>query len=350
MLALGRLEGAIPHWQNPELLTRTLARREAVQSSQIEGTKTELDELLTYEVTRSPEGQPADVRVTLRYVEALQRGMEAVRANGRAAITVGLLNELHSILMQDERPGMAKGRYRDVQAWIGAGRIEEASFVPAPPECIPACMQDLEQGILQYRADIEDQAELSVVAQIAIAHAQFETIHPYEDGNGRVGRLLVPLILAAEEHPPLYLSGSLLRNRKGYYDALNRIQVRGEWGPWMNIVCQAVVEAVDESIAIADDLSALLEQWTRRTSEHRRDSVASRLPQWLITQPVVNVKEVAQALGVSIRAALTGVDQLVDKGILVMRDERKWARTFHAHEVIDRLNRNPQDPRPRPNI
>ncbi|RDZ27329.1 Fic family protein [Lysobacter silvisoli] len=342
-LALGRLEGAVPHWQNPDLLTRTLARREAVQSSQIEGTRTDLDQLLTYEVTRSAEGKPADVGVTLRYVEALQHGMACVRAGGRAALTLQLLNELHGILMrEDERTGLVVADYRDRQAWIGQGRIEDAAFVPAPPECIPACMQDLEQGMLQYRALPEEQTELSIVAQLAIAHAQFETIHPYEDGNGRVGRLIMPLILAAERHPPLYLSGTLLRNRRGYYDALNSVQIQGNWAPWFSMVCDAVVEAADESIKIAQDLSLLVEEWGERTQEFRRDSVARRLPQLLVGQPVVSVKDVARLLEVSDRAALTGVDQLVAKGILTPRDERKWGRTFHARELVDRLNQAPR--------
>lgn len=345
-LALGRLAGAIRHWPTPDLLTRTLARREAVQSSQIEGTQTDLDELLAYEVTLSAEGKPADVRVTLRYVEALQYGMDAVRAGGRAAISLPLIDALHQILMQDERDTILKGQYRQVQAWIGSGRIEDAAFVPATPDSINTCMQDLEQGILQYQATPEEQTELSVIAQVAIAHAQFETIHPYHDGNGRVGRLLMPLILAAEGHPPLYLSGSLLRNRRGYYEALNQVQIKGNWEPWLRMVCLAVVDAADDAISIADDLNVLLEDWKERTKDYRRDSVASRLPNLLLTQPVVTIKEVAQALGVSIRAALTGVDQLVEVGILTSRDERKWGRTFHAHEVLERLNQDPNDARP----
>lgn len=340
--ALGKLTGAIAHWPHADLITRTLARREAVQSSQIEGTRTDLDQLLTYEVTRSTEDKPADVRVTMRYVEALQAGTDAVRAGGRQALDLALLDALHGLLMQDDpREHLAVGRYRDRQAWIGHGRIEDADFVPAPAEHIPACMRDLQQGMLQYRVLPDEQGELSVVAQLAIAHAQFETIHPYEDGNGRVGRLLMPLILAAEGYPPLYLSGALLRNRRGYYEALLRVQVAGDWEPWLCMVCDAVVEAVDDAIAIAHDIDVLVADWDARVAAFRSDSVARRLPRLLPGRPVVSVKEVAALLGVSNRAALTGVDQLVAKGVLTPRDERRWGRTFHARELLERLDRAP---------
>ncbi len=343
--ALGRLQGAIPHWQNPDLLTRALARREAVQSSQIEGTQTELDDLLTFEVTQDTDGMPPDVRVTRQYVSALQQGLDAVRQQGRAAITLELLHGMHRTLMAYEREDLRKGEYRNAQAWIGAvgGRIEEARFVPAPPEKIAGCMRELEQRMLQYQADEDEQTELSVIAQMAIAHAQFETIHPYQDGNGRVGRLLMPLILAAERYPPLYLSGALMRNKRGYYDALNVVQVRGEWAPWMDLVARAVAESADEALAIAEDLQQVLDDWNKRVGSHRQGSVARRLPQLLIGQPVVSVKQVATLLGVSIRAALTGIDALVERGILLPRDGRKWGRTFHAGAVLERLNRAPGD-------
>ena len=345
-LALGRLAGAIPHWQNPDLLTQTLARREAVQSSQIEGTKTELDELLTYEVTQSADGMPPDVRVTQHYVHALQYGLDAVRSKGRQAITLELIHQMHATLMQDERESVPAGQYRSIQAWIGSTtRIEDATFVPTPPAHIAECMGELERSILQYQPAEDEQGELTVIAQVAIAHAQFETIHPYSDGNGRTGRLLMPLILAAENYPPLYLSGSLMRNRAGYYAALNDIQLRGNWTPWMEMVCRAIVESADDTLAIAEDLQLLVDEWEDLVQGYRRDSVASRLPRLLVAHPVVSVKQVAQLLDVSIRSALTGIDQLVAHKILLARDERKWGRTFHAEAVLERLNQAPDEPR-----
>ena len=345
-LALGRLAGATRHWSNADRLTRMLARREAVQSSQIEGTQADLAQLLDYEMTRSAEGKPSDVHVTLRYVEALEYGQNTVQARGRAPISLSLLHQLHQILMQDGRPDGLKGTYRRVQTWLGTGPIENAVFVPAPPDSIEASMRDLEQGILQAGTIEGEETELSLIAKLAIAHAQFETIHPYQDGNGRVGRLIMSLLLVAEGHPPLYLSGPLLRNQKAYYAALHQVQTRGNWEPWLRMACETVVDSANDAIAIADDLHLLLDDWSARTRDHRRDSVARRLPALLLGQPVVTVREIAKVLCVSTRAALTGVDQLVKLGLLIPGNERRWGRTFHAHEILERLSRGPNHPRP----
>lgn len=341
--AIGRLEGALPGMPNKDLLTRTLARREAVQSSQIEGTRSDLSQLLTYEATRGLDGLPADVQVTERYVQALQHGLDAIRdRGGRAALTVELLNELHAVLMQDAAPEFPRGRFRTEQVWIGPQRIEDATFVPAPPRYIANCMADLEGSILQYTPREDEQFELTILAQLAIAHAQFETIHPYQDGNGRAGRLLLPLMLAAEGYPPLYLSGSLLRNRAAYYEALASVQLRGDWGPWMTLLSSAIVEACDDAIAIARDLAAIQAAWQDRLSGFRADSATRRLPTFLIGHPVVSVKQVAEGLMVSVPAANSAINNLARLGILQMPDaERKWGRVFHATEILQRLAQPP---------
>jgi Fic family protein len=342
--ALGILAGSMAHWTNPDLLTRTLSRREAVQSSQIEGTQTQLDELLTYEVTLGVDGLPADVKVTERYVHALQLGLNDVRSKGRSAITVALINQLHATLMQDAPADFPRGQYRSVQAYIGAlgGRMEDARFVPTPPADIAECMAEMERNILQYTPAEDEHTVLSIVPQMAIAHAQFETIHPYSDGNGRTGRLLMPLILAAENYPPLYLSGSLLRNRLKYYDALSQVQLQGKWSPWINLLCQAIKESAEDAIAIARDLNQLVTHWEALLAGYRKDSVVRRLPPLLIGHPVVSAREVARLLNVSDRSALTGIDDLVKMEILSAPRDRKWGRVFQAKAVLDRLNQAPQ--------
>jgi len=341
--ALGRLIGAMEGWINPDILTRTLVRREAVQSSQIEGTKTDLDELLTYEATWSADGLPPDVRTTQHYVEALQYGLDAVRSGGRAALDCTLVRQIHAMLMEHEN--VPKGTYRDIQAWIGTGRIEDASFVPAPPADIDACMRDLEQNMLRYARREDEQGELTVLAQMAIAHAQFETIHPFNDGNGRTGRILMPLILAAEGLPPLYLSGMLMRNRSGYYSALKQVQLQGKWGPWIDMTYRAVLEAAGECVSLADDLRAIGRAWSEATSGYRSHSVVRRLPELLIEQPVVTANTVAALLDVSLVAASKGINELMTIGILKAKDQRTWGRSFHASEIIDRLNKAPATPR-----
>jgi Fic family protein len=158
----------------------------------------------------------------------------------------------------------------------------------------------------------------------------------------------MPLILAAEGYPPLYLSGALLRSKTAYYDALNQVQVRGNWAPWMDMLCKAIVESAHDAIAIADDMQALQQAWQQTASGYRSDSVARRLPPLLIGHPVVTAAQVAALLDVSERSALTGIYALQKEGILVQGNERNWGRTYHATAVLQRLNQLPTPPNPRP--
>lgn len=338
--ALGRLQGTLELIPDVDMVTRTLARREAVKSSQIEGTKTDLSQLLTYEATQGTRGLPPDVRVTERYVEALQHGVDRVRTDGRGALTVALLDELHAILMQDDGAAHANGAYRQLQAWIGPGaRIEDATFVPAPPAHIAGCMAEMAASILQYAPREDEQTTLSVLAQLAIAHAQFETIHPYHDGNGRTGRLLLPLIPAAEGFPPLYLSGALLRARSPYYAALAAVQLQGNWGPWLELLGRSVVDSCKESISIGVDLLRLVERWEARLGKYRSDSATRRLPRFLIGHPVLSVQQAAKGLGISVPAANAAINNLLNAGIVNLVDERQWGRVFQAREILERLDR-----------
>lgn len=334
--ALGMYTTLLP---NADLVTRTLARREAVQSSQIEGTRTQLHELLEYEVTGG-DGLPPDATVTERYVEALELGLRELRQVGsRQVLSIALVKEMHRVLMQDASAVLAPGEYRQTQAWIGASpRIEDAIFVPPPPAYIARCMDELEAAMLQYAPTEEEVGELSIIAQVAIAHAQFETIHPFTDGNGRVGRLLMPLMLAAVGHPPLYLSGYLLRNRRQYYDALAGVQLRGEWSNWVVFLCYAIKQACEAAVSLASDLTAIHDAWQSRLGDLRSDAAARRMPTLLLGYPVVTVKQVAMALDVSVPAANKAINQLVARGILAEPVKRR-NRVFHAAEILDRLAR-----------
>lgn len=340
--ALGRLQGALRHIANADMVTRTLARREAVMSSQIEGTKSDLHQLLTYEATHATGGMPADVRVTQHYVEALQRGLDRIRAEGRGALNLALIHELHALLMQDELTRFPVGAYRQDQVWIGSTlRIEDATFVPAPPAQVQECMEEMERSILQYAPREDQQTALSILAQLVIAHAQFETIHPYHDGNGRAGRLLMPLMLAAEGYPPLYLSGTLLRAKREYYEALASVQLRGEWGAWRELLARAVVESSNESISIAEDLLALSQRWEQDLSKYRAGSATRRLPRFLIGHPVLSVQQAATGLNISVPAANAALNNLLAAGIVSLVNERRWGRLFQASAVLNRLDRTP---------
>jgi Fic family protein len=340
--ALGRLQGTLKHLPNSDMVTRTLARREAVMSSQIEGTKSDLHQLLTYEATHGTGGLPADVRITERYVAALQHGIERVRVGGRAMLDLALIHELHTLLMQDEATHFPVGAYREDQVWIGPTlRIEDATFVPAPPARVKGCMDEMAASILKYAPREEEQTVLTVLAQLAIAHAQFETIHPYHDGNGRTGRLLMPLMLVAEGYPPLYFSGALLRAKSQYYAALASVQLQGEWGPWLELLGHAVVESCDESISIAEDLLALAERWEQDLRSYRADSATRRLPRFLIGHPVLSVQQAAAGLSLSVPAANAALNNLLAAGIVSLVNERQWGRVFQATPVLRRLDQLP---------
>lgn len=339
MQALERLRVASDLLPNGDMVTRALARREAVQSSQIEGTRTQLHELLEYEATQGRDGLPPDAAVTGRYVQALDLGLSRVRSSGaRSALDTRLVKDMHTVLMQEAPAHVRAGEYRDSQVWIGSGRHEDAVFVPAPPERIAGCMDELEQSMLQYAPREDEPWRIPVVAQIAIAHAQFETIHPFVDGNGRTGRLLMPLILAAEGYPPLYISGGLLRHRRAYFDALADVQPHANWKPWAKLLCQSVVEASDGAIAIARDLDTIRQDWLSRLADLRSDATAKQLPRFLLGHPVVSVKQVASGLGISFVAANRAIEQLVERGILDGPRQRR-NRTFHATEVLSRLQK-----------
>ena len=161
--------------------------------------------------------------------------------------------------------------------------------------------------------------------------------HPYHDGNGRTGRLLLPLMLGAEGYPPLYLSGALLRAKSQYYAALANVQLQGEWGPWLELLGNAVIESCDESILIAEDLLALAERWEQELRSYRAHSATRRLPRFLIGHPVLSVQQAAAGLSISVPAANAALNNLLAAGIVSLVNERQWGRVFQATPVLHRL-------------
>jgi len=345
--ALGRLQASVASLPNRNLVTRTLDRREAVRSSQIEGTSSDIDEVFTFEATGSDEGLPPDVMVTLNYVKALEYGLQQVAREGIRALTIDLVQELHARLMEGVRAyGDPPGQLRTRQNWIGGIRIYDAKFVPPPPSRVMECLEDL-VGVLQYVPGEEDFYEVPLVMRMAIVHAQFETIHPFLDGNGRVGRILLPLMLAAEGYPPVYLAGFLKANQEAYYQTLGAVQLRGEWTEWVSFFANGVEIACRESIETANELTALLGRWKERVAalKLRADAAAHRLPDLLIGSPVVTVNQVLHSLGIAFPAANRALAQLQQAGIVEPLTGQKRNRIFVAREVIDLLNRPTQPDR-----
>ena len=337
--ALGSLRSHASTLPNADLITRTLARREAVQSSQIEGTKTNLPELLEYEATRAQDGAPPDVTEVERYVHALALGQKALaNERRRYAISIDLIKKMHGVLLENAPASLRPGEYRDAQVWIGGGRIEDATFVPPPPEAIPKCMEEFEASMVHYEPREDEVATMSIVTQLAVAHAQFETIHPFFDGNGRIGRLIMPLMLQAEGYPPLYLSGYLLRYRRAYYDALANVQLRGGWDAWVTFLCEAVIRSAETAIAIAKDLNGIHDEWVDALTDLKAHAAVRRFPRLLLGRPVLSVKNAADVLGISFVTANNAVKVLVDRGILTEPKGRR-NRIFYATRLLERLER-----------
>ena len=337
--ALGELRTSTARLPNPNLVTRTFDRREAVRSSQIEGTSSDMNQLFTYEATGSDEGLPSDVLVTLNYVKALEVGLNVARDRGPSAVDEALIKKLHRNLMIGSDYRGEPGEYRKIQNWIGGSKIYQARFVPPTPEHVPICMNKLIEFLHDVPAE-EDMYEVPIVVRMAIAHAQFETIHPFVDGNGRVGRMLLPIMLAAEGYLPVYIAGFLKINQQEYYDRLAGVQLREEWQAWIQFFATAVEESVKESIQTANALDTLLRNWEDRISELkvRSDSAVYKLPQLLIGRPVVTARQVEAELGISFPAANNALAKLAEMGIIIIPNKQQRNRTFVAHEAIDILN------------
>ena len=328
----------LPH---PDLITRSLERREAVLSSQIEGTRTDLTQLLEYEATGSDEGLPDDAEVTLGYVRALDHGLRAVRREGGPQhLTLDLIRQLHRVLMSGAgyRHPEGPGAWRMAQNWIGARRIEDATLIPPPVSHLEACLIDLEDFL---RVDTSSPTAMALPLRMAVAHVQFEAIHPFSDGNGRVGRLLPPLMMAAEGLPPLYLAGYLKTHQREYYDGLAGVQLRGRWTDWLGFFLDGITAAAATEQATAQSLLDIRQSWQERTAHLRTDATARRLLDMLLGAPVQTVASAREVLGLSAQAANTGIAALLELGVLREATGRRWGRSFRAHEVLAVLENRP---------
>ncbi len=340
--ALGVLKSLTLKLPNPHFVTRTLDRREAVRSSQMEGTSSDINDLFAYEATGSGEGLPPDVVVTLNYVKALDYGLEQVQLHGGVAgLTSDLIKGTHKQLMNGVKGfNGVPGAFREKQNWIGGFNIYEAKLVPPPARHVQKCMDDLEM-FLRNPAPEDQQYVVPLVIRMAIAHAQFETIHPFVDGNGRTGRILMPLMLAAEGYPPVYLAGYLKTNQREYFDTLLNVQLQDKWTDWIKFFATGVTLAVQESMRTAEELIGILDNWQKLVANHgiRSDSAVNKLLEMLIGKPVVTANQVKDLLGVSFPAASNALAKLEEIGIVHQPDKQVRNRTFVAQAVIELLNR-----------
>ena len=329
--AIGRLAGEGRRLPNPHLLIRPLVRKEAVLSSRIEGTQATLGELLAAEAGAAVERSPADLREVGNYVAALEYGLERVET---LPVSLRLMREMHERLMRGVRGDMsAPGEFRRSQNWIGPPgcTLNDAIYVPPPPLELMACLNVWERFLY-------DQT-LPPLVHAALVHSQFEAIHPFLDGNGRVGRLVITLLLIEREvipSPLLYLSAYFEATREEYYGRLLGVSERGEWEEWLTYFLRGVTLQSEDAVTRIQRIDDLFSQWKRQASVGR-----SRFPEraldLFIENPYWTVGSVAERLNVAFTTAQRAVDRLEALGVVAQVGEARRNRVYCAGAVLDVL-------------
>jgi Fic family protein len=304
--ALGRLDGVTSVLPNPDLFLAMYVRHEAVLSSQIEGTQSTLEDILRFEADERGRDLPKDVDEVVNYVNAMNHGLTRLKS---LPLSKRLIREIHGRLLSGVRGGeKTPGEFRTSQNWIGASDchdLETAVFVPPPVHEMQSALDNLE-------VFLHDTTSFPVLVHCALAHAQFETIHPFIDGNGRVGRLLITFLLCQREvlqRPLLYLSFYLKAHRTEYYDRLMAIRTRGDWEGWIKFFLRGVFEISQSATATARAILALRER-------NRQDVENTRLLDYLFEQPILSIGMAQTHLRCTYATAKKHVEQFAEKGLL----------------------------------
>jgi Fic family protein len=331
--ALGRLRGSVfgsTRDIHPVLLTAPLRRREAIISSRIEGTYTTPEQLALFEL-EPDDAIDEDTREVGNYLAALDHGLDRIST---LPVSKRLILELHARLMQGSRGDrLEPGAWRTVPNFIGSSAdIHSARFVPPPPDRVEQCLNDLERFIHEHSRDMPR------LVRVALAHYQFEAIHPFRDGNGRVGRLLIPLLLASEE-PELgelvYVSRYLEMERHKYFDLLLDVSRTGNYLPWVEFFVSAVAETALESIERAEALFALRQSYQALALQARLPTPLVVLLDKLFRRPIINVRWVVESLDVSKMTAAKYIQRLVELAILREVTGRQRHRRYLAQGILD---------------
>jgi Fic family protein len=312
--ALGRLDGSVLTLPNPDLFVFMYVRKEAVLSSQIEGTQSSLQDLLAAEAHILGDRLPRDVDEVVNYVRAMNHGLARL---SKLPVSVRLIREIHGELLKSVRGShLTPGELRRSQNWIGpAGcTLAEATFVPPPVAEVPAALGALEKFL-------HNDDDIPLLVKIGLAHAQFESIHPFLDGNGRIGRLLVTFLLCergALHKPVLYLSHFFKRHRQDYYEKLQAVRDRGDWEGWLVFFLRGVAEVSIEAAETARKILELREQHRKSITEHlgRAAGNGHRVLEHLYERPITSVAEVRELLGTTFVGANQIVQRLVALNIL----------------------------------
>jgi Fic family protein len=328
---LGKLAGEGGRLPNPHVLMRPFIRREAVLSSKIEGTQATLGELLAAEAGIAVERSPNDLREVGNYVVALEHGISRLR---KLPICVRLIRELHRELMADVRGHRVKpGEFRKIQNWIGkpGSTLENASYIPPPPDQVEPCLAAWERFL--------HETELPPLITIALAHYQFEAIHPFLDGNGRVGRLLITLFLIERKilpTPLLYLSAFFEASRRDYYERLRGVSDVGAWQDWMEYFLLGVARMSEDALSRAARINAKLAEWQKDVAGESTKTPL-RVVELLGANPFVTAKGCAQKLGVAFTTAQRTIETLERLGIVQQVGKAKRDRVYCAKPLLDIL-------------
>lgn len=313
--ALGRLDGSVQTLPNPGLFIFMYVRKEAVLSSQIEGTQSSLQDLLAAEADLfGSESRPGDVGELVNHVKAMNHGLARL---AELPVSVRLIREIHALLLEAVRGSrLTPGELRRSQNWIGPGgcTLREATFVPPPPGVLPEALSDLERFL--HAKD-----NLPALVKIGLAHAQFETIHPFLDGNGRIGRLLITFLLTEQgilTKPVLYLSHYFKRHRQTYYEKLQAVRNDGDWEGWLEFFLRGVAEVSAEATETARRILRLREEHRTAITQHlgRAAGNGHRVLESLYERPIVTVSEVQTLIGATYAAANNLVTRLARLGVL----------------------------------
>jgi Fic family protein len=335
-LALGTLSGLGETLLNPHLLIYPFVRKEAVLSSRIEGTQSSLSDLLLFEATKAEKQQ--DVREVQNYVRAMEHGLKRLE---ELPLSLRLIRELHTILMEGVRGERATpGEFRQSQNWIGPPgcNLNDATFVPPP-------VAEMKEALDQLEKFLHADTQLPPLVELALIHYQFETIHPFLDGNGRIGRLLITLFLCQRSilnKPLLYLSAFFERHRQEYYQYLLGVSQNGAWRQWIEFFLQAVVEQSDDAVKRARRLLDLHRNYYQTSLGKRLPPTAVELVGLIFVRPVLNTKVVQEYLKVTFPAAQKAIEALIEEGILAEITGGKRNKVYAAKEILGILEEDTQ--------
>ncbi|MEW6112952.1 MAG: Fic family protein [Thermodesulfobacteriota bacterium] len=337
--AVGRLDALTLLLPDPSLFLYFYVRKEAVVSSQIEGTQSSLSDLLLHEYDEAPGVPIDDVEEVSQYVAALNHGLERLR--GGFPLSLRLIREIHGILLSKGRGStQSPGEFRRSQNWIGGTRPGNARFVPPPPEKLIACMGDLEKFL-------HDQpVRTPLLLKAALSHVQFETIHPFLDGNGRLGRLLITFLLCTEgalSEPLLYLSLYFKEHRNSYYDLLHRVRIEGDWEAWVTFFLEGVIETAEQAVKTAQRITSLFtHDRTRIENMGQAAGNVSRVHSYLQKKPVLEIPRASTEIGISQPTVTAALKRLEGIGMVKEITGKARDRIYVYKEYLDILGEGTQ--------